>query len=94
MDKKKTAPKRKQTFIPGTEPPSFPDIDKLADEYVSVRDTRMALSLEEKGKKELLRLKMKAHDLTYYEFDGKTVQILEEESVKVKRKKDDDSDEE
>ena len=38
--KKKREPKPKQTFVPGMEPISIPELDKLAEKYRDIRNEK------------------------------------------------------
>jgi hypothetical protein len=82
----KRPPKAKQQYLPGLEPPSIPAIDRLAEKYVEVRNSRMEMTKEEVKNADLLEAKMKEHGLTKYEFDGKVVELQHTEKVKVRRK--------
>lgn len=79
--------KPKQTYIPGTEPPCFPEIDGAAENYYEAMQERVKLSKEEDEAKDNLIDKMKAHGLTRCEYDDKVVSITDKSNVKVKRKK-------
>jgi hypothetical protein len=93
MAKKAAATGRKprQQHIPGTEPPSVPEIDKAAEEYVEARDLRMGQQKIEITRQDTLLRLMKEHKLMVYEYDGKVVTIKDLEKVKVKRAKSADS---
>jgi hypothetical protein len=81
----------KQTFIPGTEPPSFPDIDEAVDSYVDRRDERMELLQQEIKARDVLLLRMKDRGLKEYRVNGKVVTVTadttEKVSVKVAKEK-------
>jgi hypothetical protein len=77
--------KTKQSLIPGTEPPSIPELDALADQYVNLRDSRMELGRDEVNKRDLLATKMKEHGLTRYEYGDSVVEIKQAEKVKVRK---------
>jgi hypothetical protein len=88
----------KQTQLPGTEEPSFPDIEEAADQYVSIRDKRMVLTTKEVEAKTKLMDVMRAHqkDLSVtadgdacYRFDNEIVILTEKANVKVKNANDD-----
>lgn len=92
---KKSKPKAersKQGHLEGMEPPSIPKIDKLADAYVEARTERMQLLTEEVKRRDLLEVAMREAGLKVYEYDGKTVELVAEEKVKVRTKKDVDAD--
>lgn len=80
--------RKKQTFIPGTEPESHPDIDRAAELYVDARDERCRLSKEEAEAQDNLLETMLKHGLSTYEFDGKIVVALSKTKIVVKTKKD------
>lgn len=81
--------KPKQGHLSGMEPPRHDDLDDLADRYVDLRDKRMRLQEDEGNKRDLLQVKMKEHKLTSYEYDGKVIEIVADEKVKVRKKKED-----
>lgn len=86
--------KKKQGHLPGMEPPRNKDLDRLADAYADARDERMQLLRTEINKRDLLHAKMTELGLKFYEFDGKTVEIIADEKVKVRMKKDEPKDDE
>ena len=92
--KKEKAPKEKkprkprQARLPGMEPEKNPAIERLAEAYVEVRNRRMVLTKEEVGKRELLQVKMHESGLKSYEYDGKIVELVGVEKVKVRSSKD------
>ena len=82
--------KSKQSFIPGTEPPSFPDLDELGQKYQETKLARMQLLEEEVELKAKLQAAMHAHKLDYYPIPDTDLEITlekSEETVKVKRRK-------
>jgi hypothetical protein len=81
------AKKPRQRHIPGTEPPSIPEIDKAAEEYVEARDLRTGQQKIEITRQDTLLRLMKDNKLSVYEYDGKVVTIKDLEKVKVKRAK-------
>jgi hypothetical protein len=92
MAKAKQAPKpkkprAKQGHLPGMEPPSVPEIEKAADDYVEARDARMAAMEPEASAKKLLTELMKKHGLATYEYDSRIVTLAGEPEVRVKKKK-------
>lgn len=80
--------KPKQRHLEGMEPPSIPKLDKLADTYVERRGERMAMLQSEIAARDLLEAAMHENGLTSYEYDGKTVEIVATQKVKVRTKKD------
>lgn len=100
MAKKRKKSKRKQPDLPamsgpGVEDVQIPEIDDVAGEYVQARDSRMAELAKEVEAKGRLKTVMDKHKLKSYKFDGLIVSVVPgEESIKVKRIKDLDPDEE
>src|SRR5262245_24668416 len=90
MATKKAKPKKdRQSFIPGTEPPSIPAIDDAADTYYEAMMERVKLSAEEDEAKDNLIDKMKENGLDRYETKhGLVVSVTNKSNVKCKRKKD------
>lgn len=85
-----SAKRQKQQFIPGAEPPSYPDLDELGTLYQEKKLTRMALLEEECDLKSKLQAAMHAHKLDYYPIPDTDLEITleqSEETVKVKRRK-------
>lgn len=79
----------KQKNLPGMEDAKLEKLHELADEYVDVRDKRMALNAEEKPIKEALLKLMKTHKKTHYQYNGLTIDVIHEnEKVRVKLHKD------
>lgn len=85
--KRVKAPKEKQNYIPGTEPPKIPAIENAASRYVDFRDRRMEAGEEEIKLKQKLIDAMKEHQLETYNFDGYMVELthVNEDQVKVKK---------
>jgi len=81
------AKRKRQAFIPGTEPPSIPEIDEAADVYVELRDNRMGQQKDEAEALEKLTALMHQNSVTTYEYDGKTVTLEALEKVRVRRNK-------
>jgi hypothetical protein len=78
-------PKTKQVELPGVEREKFEDIEAAAEDYVRVRDKRMALTEEEVENKGILLSAMKEHKLDRYRCeDEKLVRIVPgKENLKV-----------
>lgn len=81
---------KKQPDLPamegdGVSVPKIAEIEDIAEQYVDVRDRRMALTTQEVEAKGRLATVMHNHNLTRYPFDGKVV-ICEpgKEKLKVK----------
>ncbi len=85
--KKPRAPRPKQQFIPGTEPPSIPEIDQAAEAYYEAMKERLPYTAEEKAAKETLINKMVEHRQVRYEFNGFVVNLVDSKNVVVKPKK-------
>jgi hypothetical protein len=84
----KRGPKPKQKMIPGTEPVSFPDLDRTIDNYVEKRDSRMETLQDEVKLKAKLIEQMAEHNLESYKYDGfECVVEPGKMEVKVKRLK-------
>jgi hypothetical protein len=83
-------PKRtpRQARLPGVDDPEIEELESAAEEYVDVRDRRMALTEEEvELKGELLKL-MHEHNKTKYVHNGTEIRVVaKDETVKVKIKK-------
>lgn len=82
-----------QKFFPEMAPEKIPAIHKAALTYRRVRDERMNLTVEEVEAKDVLMAEMKQHNRTRYEYDDIIVEVKSKESVKVKSKDDEVSDE-
>jgi hypothetical protein len=76
-----------QQYIPGTEPPSIPEIDPVADRYVKARDAFLRFKDQMEDEHTDLKALMEKHGLTKYEYDGKEVVMEDRKRVKVRRKK-------
>lgn len=83
----------KQTQIPGTEDKKDPELSKLADSYVEVRDARMQLTAKEVAAKAALLTAMVNRKLDVYR-DPETAVVVTiengEPKLKVKAPKDED----
>lgn len=101
MAKKKAARKRTekkqevQAYIdPDMAPPSIPELDKAAFDYVNLRDERMSLTEDEVAARQKLLELMNANHLEEYKTPGGMVVKVTEIERKVKvRKATEDSDE-
>jgi hypothetical protein len=87
MPTKPRTRKPRQRYIPGTEPPSVPAIEKAAEAYVEARDARMSMLATEVERHDALLALMREHKLDSYEFDGQIINIVHQDRVRVKRKK-------
>lgn len=91
---KKRGRKPKQVDLPamtgpGVEKKTIPEIETAAENYVALRDSRIATGIEEKKAKSALLAAMHAHEVTVYEYDSKVVTVVPKDStenVKVKVK--------
>ena len=75
--------------------PVITAIDAAADAYVTIRNKRMQLTLDEHEKREALGALMHEHELTTYTDHeaGYTVEILSKEKLRVRSLKDDENEE-
>ncbi len=79
------ATKPKQIELPGVERKKIKEIEDAAESYVALRDKRMALLEKEIESKAVLLDTMHKHKLTVYRLDdGRIVEVLPTEKVKVK----------
>src|ERR1700736_5050967 len=78
-------PKARQARLPQMEDPAIEELEAAAEEYVDIRDQRMALTPEENRlKTELLGL-MKKHGKASYVHDGFDIKVIvEKEKVRVR----------
>ena len=84
--KPKRKPKQKQ--LPGLETPKIKKIEDLADRYVERRNERMAMLQSEIASRDLLSAVMIEHGLKAYQCeDGKTIEFVATEKIKVRSKK-------
>ena len=83
---------RKQN-LPGFEGKSIKEVEDAAEDYVEARDSRMAKQKIEKDCHDRLMLLMGKHKLSAYEYDGKTVAVVEDKKVRVRQSKEDGGDE-
>lgn len=82
---------KKQKDLPGMEDRMLEDLETAATDYAEIRDQRMALNKEEVQLKATLLSLMKKHGKENYKRDGIEVNIVhEEETVKVRVKKDEE----
>lgn len=81
------AKRKKQAALPGMEPPSYPEIDAAAENYVGQRDQRIELSASEKEAHDVLLACMSKEGLTAYEYDGKIITVSSTAKCAVKQKK-------
>jgi hypothetical protein len=89
-NKPKSKRKPKQKELPTMEREAIPKLEKLADTYCDRRNDRMAKLEEEVASRTLLEAAMKEAGLKHYEYDGKTIDLVSEQKVKVKTKKPED----
>lgn len=82
--------KAKQARLPGTEG-KITELQETAMEYAEKRDERQAIGKEEVDLKGKLLSLMKRHKLTEYKYGGVEISVIvEEETVKVRIKKESD----
>lgn len=83
----------KTSRLPGMEDAAIEDLENAAREYANLRDNRLQVLKDEVAVKEDLLLLMKSHHKEKYTHDGIEIRLVhEKENVKVKIKKDEDSD--
>lgn len=92
----------KQTYIPGTEPPSIPDLDDAMEVYQDIKGRRCALTAKETEAKQSMVALAKAHadkigkdsnGVLKYKSDHLVLVIApKDEAVSVKPVSDDDED--
>lgn len=88
------AKKPRQPRLPEMEDPKLDELHSLAEDYVDIRDRRIALNKEEKPLKDSLLNAMKKHGKEHYKHDGLEITVVhEDEHVKVKLSKDSEGDE-
>ena len=91
--KRKPKAKQEEFQAEGMAQKKIAEIEECAERYVDARDERQAAMLPEKKEKSLLMALMKKHEVTIYKFDGKIVELIhKDETVKVRKVEDDDSD--
>ena len=82
---KKKAKKPTNRALPGMEDHAIPELERLAQQYASIRDQRMELNREEITLKSTALAAMKKHKRAVYHHDGITVTVVPaEEGLKVK----------
>lgn len=82
-----------QQALPGMEQPRVPAVEKAAAKYVYARDERMGLTKIEVERRNILLDEMHKAGLKVYEYDGKVVEIVAPEKVKVRGAAADDDEE-
>lgn len=80
----------KQKKIEGCEDEYNEVIERLANEYVNARNSRMIHLRIEVDKRDLLLIKMKELGIKEYQFNGKIVTVTALEKLKVVSLKDDE----
>jgi hypothetical protein len=87
------APRQKR--LPGMEDAKLDELHTLSEDYVKVRDRRIALNKEEKPLKDQLLAAMHRHGKTHYHHNGLLIDVIHEnEKVRVKLTKDGDEESE
>jgi hypothetical protein len=85
----KEAKKPRQARLPAVDDPEIEELEAAAEEYVEVRDRRMALTVDEVELKETLLSLMHKHSKQKYVHDGIEIRVVaKDETVKVKIAKD------
>ncbi len=82
-------PRAKQGYLNGMEPPSIPEIDTAADNFVEARNAWQSRNQPMVEAKAILEAAMKKHKLKKYEYGGKIVTFETSETLKVNVKKPD-----
>jgi len=75
----------KQQFIPGTEPPTFHDVEEAADAFYEAKEDRDDAAIILDGCKFKLIEAMKKHEIRIYDRNGIRVEINTKDSAKVKK---------
>ncbi len=84
--------KPRQRSLAGMEPKKIPEIEHLAEAVAELCSQRMGFAKLEQDKRDLLLLKMREHKLKAYTMeDGRTVEVVGLEKVKVRAPKDAES---
>lgn len=80
--------KLEQTWIPGTEPETIPEVEEAAVDFYDCRQEKRELNAEFHDKTIKLIDRMRAHDLTQYQMaSGHILKIDQNAAVKCKKKK-------
>jgi hypothetical protein len=88
---KKAAKIAREQRLPGTEDPKIEALHNAALDYAEIRDKRQELTTEEVALKKKLLAIMKSHNKQTYNYKGVSVRVVhEDETVKVRIKKDDE----
>ena len=77
------APRPRQPSLPTLDAPKHPDVERAADAYVEIRDSRMDLTKQETAAQATLLAAMQGHALTVYRLDtdeGTLLVTVEDES--------------
>lgn len=83
--------KPKQARLPQMEDPKIEELEHVAESYAEIRDQRLALTPQEKKLKDDLLAAMKRNGKETYKRDGIEIRVVhEQETVKVKIKKEED----
>ena len=69
----------RQNFIPATVPPRIVQLDKMAQEYESVKNDRVAIQSEEKKRKAEVERYMIENDIKHYRLNRNTVLVIEDQ---------------
>jgi hypothetical protein len=84
----------KQQRLPGTEDAEIEELHDAAFEYAGIRDQRMALTPQETGLKQKVLALMKKYKKQTYAHNGVEIEVVaEEETVKVRVKKEKEGEE-
>jgi hypothetical protein len=85
---------KRQEELPGVERRVIKAVENAADDYVDVRDKRMALTTKEVEKRAVLIHEMEKAGVTSYRYDDRVITLEAKAKVKVKNAHDDEGDDE
>lgn len=81
----------KQKELPGVERRVIKAVENAADDYVDVRDKRMALTTKEVEKRAVLLHEMEKAGVSSYRYDDRIITLEAKAKVRVKTASDDDA---
>jgi len=84
--------KAKQAHLEGMEPPTIAEVEAAAEKYYDLNDKSWKLREKVSDAKDELLEVMKANDLTVYRYDDKEITVVDKETVKVKRLRENNGD--
>lgn len=92
-DSTATTTRTKQGRLAGMEPETIPEIEDAAENFVKARNKWQRAHQPMIEAHEILHALLKKHGLRHYEFDDTLVDVVGSEKVRVKARKDDDTEE-